>query len=75
MAGQNILRQPPRGGPSLMMWGAMIGGQLYGPVFFQNLHPGRGGGVNTQLYLNQVIHPAVLPVFQGQQLLQKHYSE
>nr|KAG5692720.1 hypothetical protein BaRGS_033831 [Batillaria attramentaria] len=49
------------GGPSLMLWGAIGHNQVLGPVIFQGLGPGRGNGITAQRYMDQVLHPHVLP--------------
>nr|KAG5698259.1 hypothetical protein BaRGS_024066 [Batillaria attramentaria] len=36
-----------------------------GPVIFQGLGPGRGNGITAQRYMDQVLHPHVLPFFQA----------
>nr|KAG5688406.1 hypothetical protein BaRGS_026674 [Batillaria attramentaria] len=51
------------GGPSLMLWGAIGHNQVLGPVIFQGLGPGRGNGITAQRYMDQVLHPHVLPFF------------
>nr|KAG5710725.1 hypothetical protein BaRGS_035127 [Batillaria attramentaria] len=53
------------GGPSLMLWGAIGHNQVLGPVIFQGLGPGRGNGITAQRYMDQVLHPHVLPFFQA----------
>nr|KAG5689482.1 hypothetical protein BaRGS_021029 [Batillaria attramentaria] len=53
------------GGPSLMLWGAIGHNQVLGPVIFQGLGPGRGNGITAQRYMDQVLHPHVLPFFSG----------
>nr|KAG5705303.1 hypothetical protein BaRGS_010754 [Batillaria attramentaria] len=53
------------GGPSLMLWGAIGHNQVLGPVIFQGLGPGRGNGITAQRYIDQVLHPHVLPFFQA----------
>nr|KAG5693248.1 hypothetical protein BaRGS_000830 [Batillaria attramentaria] len=49
------------GGPSLMLWGAIGHNKVLGPVIFQGLGPGRGNGITAQRYMDQVLHPHVLP--------------
>nr|KAG5704581.1 hypothetical protein BaRGS_031845 [Batillaria attramentaria] len=51
------------GGPSLMLWGAIGHNQVLGPVIFQGMGPGRGNGITAQRYMDQVLHPHVLPFF------------
>lgn len=58
-----VLERDPWGGPSIMIWGAIGLNQSLGPVFFQNIGPGRGHGVNAQRYINQVLRPHVVPFF------------
>nr|KAG5688132.1 hypothetical protein BaRGS_010473 [Batillaria attramentaria] len=53
------------GGPSLMLWGAIGHNQVLGPIIFQGLGPGRGNGITAQRYMDQVLHPHVLPFFQA----------
>ncbi|KAK7110266.1 hypothetical protein V1264_014168 [Littorina saxatilis] len=53
------------GGPSLMLWGAIGHNQVLGPVIFQGLGPGPSNGVTAQRYMDQVLHPHVLPFFQA----------
>nr|KAG5695720.1 hypothetical protein BaRGS_004465 [Batillaria attramentaria] len=53
------------GGPSLMLWGAIGLNQVLGPVIFQGLGPGRGNGITAQRYMDQVLHPHVLPFFKA----------
>nr|KAG5703556.1 hypothetical protein BaRGS_000941 [Batillaria attramentaria] len=53
------------GGPSLMLWGVIVHNQVLGPVIFQGLGPGRGNGITAQRYMDQVLHPHVLPFFQA----------
>nr|KAG5698245.1 hypothetical protein BaRGS_024052 [Batillaria attramentaria] len=38
---------------------------VLGPVIFQGLGPGRGNGITAQRYMDQVLHPHVLPFFQA----------
>lgn len=61
-AGQYVQQHNLWGGQSVMMWGAMCGNRLIGPVFF-NLQPGRGGGVTALRYIAQVLRPVVVPLF------------
>nr|KAG5697220.1 hypothetical protein BaRGS_028956 [Batillaria attramentaria] len=39
--------------------------RVLGPVIFQGLGPGRGNGITVQRYMDQVLHPHVLPFFQA----------
>nr|KAG5692731.1 hypothetical protein BaRGS_033842 [Batillaria attramentaria] len=48
-----------------MLWGAIGHNQVLGPVIFQGLGPGRGNGITAQRYMDQVLHPHVLPFFQA----------
>lgn len=57
-----VLQQDAWPAQSVMLWGAFIGNRMLGPVFF-DLQPGRGGGVTSQRYINQVLQPVVVPFF------------
>nr|KAG5701656.1 hypothetical protein BaRGS_027814 [Batillaria attramentaria] len=48
-----------------MLWGAIGHNQVLGPVIFQGLGPGRSNGITAQRYVDQVLHPHVLPFFQA----------
>lgn len=56
-----IMEVNPRGGPSVMVWGGIRLNDRVGPVFFQNLRPGRGNGLTAQVYIAQVLQPHVVP--------------
>ncbi|KAK7097817.1 hypothetical protein V1264_004740 [Littorina saxatilis] len=47
-----------------MIWGAIGVNQRVAPVVFQNVGQGRGNGVSADRYINQVLHPYVVPLFQ-----------
>ena len=51
----------PWGGPSIMVWGGIGLNSKLGTVVFQNLGPGRGNGVTTTRYRNQVLTHHVVP--------------
>nr|KAG5687909.1 hypothetical protein BaRGS_029906 [Batillaria attramentaria] len=57
-----VLQQDAWPAQSVMLWGAFIGNRMLGPVFF-DLQLGRGGGVTSQRYINQVLQPLVVPLF------------
>ncbi|KAK7097456.1 hypothetical protein V1264_004431 [Littorina saxatilis] len=54
-----------QGGPNVMVWGGIGLNQSLGPVFFNNLGPGRGNGITAQRYIDQILQPHVVPFFQA----------
>lgn len=63
-ADANILQHDRWGGASVMIWGAIGVNQQLGPVFFANIGPGRGNGLNANGYVTEVLQPYVVPFFQ-----------
>lgn len=62
-ADQCVMERDAWGGASIMVWGGIGLNQRVGPVVFQNLGPGRGGGITAARYIDQALRPHVIPHF------------
>ncbi|KAK7114313.1 hypothetical protein V1264_000391 [Littorina saxatilis] len=64
-AGDCVMEHNAQGGPNVMVWGGIGLNQSLGPVFFNNLGPGRGNGITAQSYIDHILQPHVVPFIQA----------
>lgn len=60
---QNVLGRDRWRRSSATTLGRIYGRHMVGPVFFQNLHTGRRGGITTANYFEQILQPRVPPFY------------
>ncbi|KAK7099853.1 hypothetical protein V1264_022900 [Littorina saxatilis] len=63
--GDCVMEHNGQGGPNVMVWVGIGLNQSRGPVFFNNLGPGRGNGITTQRYIDHILQPHVVPFSQA----------